>query len=241
MRYSKKSTHRDIGKLPFGVCSVWHKPAFAAKTLPHIICPERLAIREVIQRAEAVLPPAGERLLLQRVRIAKLGTMDYVAVRFDKRTDSILDFCGIEVMAMSTTNTGKIIHAMKDALNGRLRSDYGFGINYRQVLSRMLVQLCAKGEAFSTWGKRSIWVIQDILYEYMEHKYDLRLPKGSKQADPILLMIYSLVEDGDKLVLRFKEQRSGHPRHFSGLLFTMDIPTRRGAEEILLKRINCPK
>jgi len=69
------------------------------------------------------------------------------------------------------------------------------------------------------------------------HTYDLRLPEGTREPDPILLMVYALVQEGNALSLRLREVRSGQPRHFSDLLFTTDIPTRSATEGLLLKRI----
>lgn len=236
-RCTKSSTHRDIGHLPFGVCSVWHRPDFAEHRIPHIICPKRLGTQEAVQRAVSLVGAGGATVLLEGVRMGTLGTMDYVAVFYDAQQDCILDFAGIEVMAVSTTNTGQIIRAMLDALAGGLGESYNYGINYRQVLSRMLVQLCAKGSAFSMWGKKTIWIIQDVLYDYMEHTYDLRLPTATRASDPITLLIYSLVETEGRFELKEREIRSGQPRHFSDLLYTSNIPTKSDAEALLLKRI----
>jgi hypothetical protein len=147
---AKRSTHRDIGHIPFGVCSVWYKPGFSEQSMPHIICPKRLGTRPVVQEAVASLAFKNGIELLDSVRISPLGTMDYVAVAYDKDSNKVVDFAGIEVMAVSTTSTGRIIRAYLDVLDGRPGGNYDYGINYRQVLSRMLVQLCAKGAAFST-------------------------------------------------------------------------------------------
>jgi hypothetical protein len=184
-----------------------------------------------------LLPFRNGAQLLESVRIRPLGTMDYVAVAYDNTANKVLDFAGIEVMAVSTTSTGRIIRAYVDVLSGRPASSYDYGINYRQVLSGMLIQLCAKGSAFSTWGKKTIWLVQDVLYDYMVHTCDLRLPEGTREPDPILLMVYSLAQDGSAFSLRRREVRSGQPRHFSDLLSTTDIPTRSATEGLLLKRI----
>jgi hypothetical protein len=79
--------------------------------------------------------------------------------------------------------------------------------------------------------------VQDVLYDYMEATYDLRLPKGKRDPDPIVMMVYSLPRDKQGFKLRLREVRSGQPRHFSDLLFTTNIPTRTAAEYLLLRRI----
>ncbi|MEW6360000.1 MAG: NotI family restriction endonuclease [Planctomycetota bacterium] len=235
---TKRSQHRDIGDLPFGVCSVWHRPDFTDHPVPHIICPHRLGTDHALAEALSFVKSGAEKRLLKGIKMKTLGTLDYVVVSSDTARENILDFAGVEIMAMSTTNTGKIIRAMLDGLEGKLGETYNYGINYRQVLSRMVVQLCAKGTAFSMWGKKTIWVIQDVLYEYMQEVYDLRLSADVRDADPIILLIYKLVDKGDRFDLELSARRSGQPRHFSDLLYTIDVPTKDDAEAILLKKIN---
>jgi len=95
----KTSTHRDTGRIPFGVSSVWSKPAFSEERIPHIICPKRLGTKEAIREAVSTLGFHDGLELLAGVRISPLGTMDHVAVRYDRKYNRIVDSAGIEGLA----------------------------------------------------------------------------------------------------------------------------------------------
>ena len=51
------------------------------------------------------------------------------------------------------------------------------GVNVRQVWSRMASQMIAKSEAANSWGGRTIWVVQDLLVDYIRRKTALSLDK----------------------------------------------------------------
>jgi hypothetical protein len=36
---------------------------------------------------------------------------------------------------------------------------FGYGINFRQVISRMMVQVLAKAYACEKWDKRMVWAV----------------------------------------------------------------------------------
>lgn len=76
----------------------------------------------------------------------------------------------VEVMTSSTSGGNKdkrttIPMAFGDALMGRPHT--GPGINYRQVWARMVSQLIVKSEAALAWGGKTIWVLQDLLVDYI--------------------------------------------------------------------------
>lgn len=76
----------------------------------------------------------------------------------------------IEIMTSSTSGGNKnkrttIPMAFEDAM---LRGTHEApGINYRQVWARMASQLIAKSEIALNWGGKTIWVVQDVLVEYI--------------------------------------------------------------------------
>lgn len=49
------------------------------------------------------------------------------------------------------------------------------GVNIRQVWARMASQLVAKSEAANSWGGRTIWIVQDLLAEYIRTQTALPL------------------------------------------------------------------
>ena len=77
----------------------------------------------------------------------------------------------VEVMSSSTSGGNKakrtqIGMAFEDALL-RGTDHQGPGINYRQVWARMVSQLLVKSQVGVEWGGKTIWVMQDVLADYI--------------------------------------------------------------------------
>jgi hypothetical protein len=77
----------------------------------------------------------------------------------------------IEIMTSSTSGGDKkkrtqIAMACEDAI---LHGDQhnAPGINYRQVWARMVSQLIVKSQVGIAWGGRTIWLVQDVLADYI--------------------------------------------------------------------------
>jgi hypothetical protein len=76
----------------------------------------------------------------------------------------------IEIMTSSTSGGNKktrttIANAVEDALLGQKHK--APGINYRQVWARMVSQLIVKSEVGLNWGGKTIWIVQDLLVDYI--------------------------------------------------------------------------
>ncbi len=51
------------------------------------------------------------------------------------------------------------------------------GINYRQVWARMVSQLIVKSQVGMSWGGKTIWLVQDVLADYISKSTALILPQ----------------------------------------------------------------
>ena len=77
----------------------------------------------------------------------------------------------IEIMTSSTSGGDKkkrtqIAMACEDAiLHGEKHN--APGINYRQVWARMVSQLIVKSQVGMAWGGKTIWLVQDVLADYI--------------------------------------------------------------------------
>ena len=76
----------------------------------------------------------------------------------------------VEIMTSSTSGGNKskrstISAAFEDAMLGREHK--APGINYRQVWARMVSQLIVKSEVGLHWGGKTIWLVQDLLVNYI--------------------------------------------------------------------------
>lgn len=86
----------------------------------------------------------------------------------------------VEVMTSSTSGGNKrkrscIPQAFEDCLLGR--PHLAPGINYRQVWARMASQLIVKSQAAMAWNGKTIWVLQDLLADYITSSTALDLNK----------------------------------------------------------------
>lgn len=86
----------------------------------------------------------------------------------------------VEVMTSSTSGGNKrkrscIPQAFEDCMLGK--KHLAPGINYRQVWARMASQLIVKSQAAMAWGGKTIWVLQDLLADYISSSTALDLHK----------------------------------------------------------------
>ena len=87
----------------------------------------------------------------------------------------------VEIMTSSTSGGNKakrtqIGMAFEDAILHGERHE-GPGINYRQVWARMVSQLISKSQVGMAWGGKTIWVLQDVLADYISNTTALDLHK----------------------------------------------------------------
>lgn len=84
----------------------------------------------------------------------------------------------IEIMTSSTSGGDKkkrsqIAQAFEDAMLDR--PHLAPGINYRQVWARMASQLLVKSEVAMGWGGIAVWVVQDVLVDYISQSTGLNI------------------------------------------------------------------
>ena len=86
----------------------------------------------------------------------------------------------IEVMTSSTSGGNKrkgntVQQSFIDAIKGENHESPG--INYRQIWARMVSQLIVKSQIGREWGSNTLWILQDLLTEYISVSTDLNLQK----------------------------------------------------------------
>jgi len=183
------------GWLPCGVCSVraGHGNVWA-------ICPHRLfsfgpegvtdkhyALARKIFRLAGFQP--GEQVSIwSEITLREKGQagksfsyrLDYVLRGTDPNAAPVI----VEVMTCSTSGGNRaagtdIKSAFKRAVlfaHTPAKDDVRCpGVNTRQVWARMASQLVAKSEAANSWGGRTIWIVQDLLAEYIRTQTALPL------------------------------------------------------------------
>ena len=101
----------------------------------------------------------------------------------------------IEIMTSSTSGGNKrkgttIEMAFADAMLGKPHN--APGINYRQVWARMASQLIAKSEIALNWNGKTIWVVQDVLVDYISASTALNVRQFlAKNASEVNLLSFS--------------------------------------------------
>lgn len=104
----------------------------------------------------------------------------------------------VEVMTSSTSGGNKakrttIPMAFTDAILGKPHN--GPGINYRQVWARMVSQLIVKSEVGLAWGGKTIWVLQDMLVNYISSSTALDIRQFLAQnTDEVNILSFSYAD-----------------------------------------------
>ena len=249
-RCVKPSQHRNYdSSVPFGACSVWHRSRGMSNPQPYVICPIRFVQdRRVFLDASRVLKMQEntEIIVLPEVSLS-MGRIDYILALYDTTTEKVADFVVLEVMACSTTRTGDILQSFHDILQGRkTERRLAYGINFRQVVSRMMVQVLAKAYACEKWNKRMVWAVQDVLYHYMQvttkidlHKIPLETSENPPSDMPILFFIYGMEMDEkqEKFELKLKEIYGGTKESFAKILEPMELPETDRLFELIQQKI----
>jgi hypothetical protein len=73
----------------------------------------------------------------------------------------------VEVMTVSTTGGG-VERTFINALLDPTAQTKQTSINYRQVIARMMSQFIAKAQAAAEWGGKAVWIVQDVLWDYLQ-------------------------------------------------------------------------
>lgn len=159
----------------------------------------------------------------------------------------------VEVMTSSTSGGNKaerttVPMAFEDAI---LRGvHHGPGINYRQVWARMMSQLIVKSEVGIAWGGKTIWVLQDMLVDYISSSTALDLRHFlSEKTDEVNILSFSygnnyrkaiagLVElaHGELFAGPISNDRSGKPS-FQDMVRVPVVPPKSVLIRALLNRL----
>ncbi len=101
----------------------------------------------------------------------------------------------VEIMTSSTSGGDKkkrtqISMAFEDAVRRGL-DHAGPGINYRQVWARMVSQLIVKSQVGIAWNGKTVWLVQDVLADYISATTALDLRRYvSAHADEVNILAF---------------------------------------------------
>ncbi|MGM9645579.1 MAG: NotI family restriction endonuclease [Eubacteriales bacterium] len=182
-------------EIKVGICTVGYKGSFNDKYTPVIICPFRFLEDVVFQSIHDKFFPDWEHTKwVKEVNMGVSGNVDYVAVKTDPTGTRAEDFYCVEFQANGTT--GSPYPYVKDLKEfGHYRGDYTFGLNWaNEFMKTMMQQVYKKGSVIHTWGRKIVFVIQDVALMYLESAVDTS-DLRQRMDDPIHFMTYKEVWD----------------------------------------------
>jgi hypothetical protein len=127
----------------------------------------------------------------------------------------------VEVMTSSTSGGNKekrtqIAMAFEDAVKNGNKHE-GPGINYRQVWARMVSQLIVKSQVGIAWGGKTIWVLQDVLANYISQTTALNLEKYlSEHPDEVNILAFGYGKNANVNSRREKVIALSDSKFYSG-------------------------
>lgn len=179
-------------EIKVGICSLGYKGSFLEHFEPIIVCPSRF-LEDVVFRSihDKFFPEWKHYQWVKEVNMGVGGNVDYVAVRTDSVSKKPNDFFCVEFQANGTT--GSPYPYVKDLLlNGKYKNRYTFGLNWaNEFMKTMMQQVYKKGQVVDTWGKKIVFVIQDVALEYLENTVDTSELRQNMN-DVIHFMTYKL-------------------------------------------------
>jgi hypothetical protein len=155
-------------------------------------------------------------------------TFDHVLVKHKPLSSEIEDFVVVEMKAVGTTNTGKLVASLKDYMrdeDARLASD-GFGLSWATVGEDWFPQILRKSMILERWGHSIYWVAQEPAYQCLLDSNGLH-GMAFDRAHATVFMAYDVIarEQGNALVCTRRESATVD-QLFDCFVHNAPIPSR---------------
>lgn len=211
----KSNLMDDHGKLLLehqtGACSVFHTFR-SQETKPIIICPYRFLEKndkseiKVFQYIQNKFFSEKEVIFVPEIGLGKYGRADWMICELDMNSGEIeiVDFTHLEFQSDATTNTRELVLCVRDFFNNTdiTKKRYSYGLNSKASIKGSSLQMIDKGFLFQKLKKKSIWVIQDTLFEILCEIYNIKMnditKSDSHENDTLIYVVVSLNYDDKK-------------------------------------------
>lgn len=200
-----KKPRKSEPHIKVGICSVGYRVSPDKEHEPVIICPHRFdleAIFNAVLENEFHTTPNDETVIwASEVSIGTAGSVDFVAAKTEIVDDSydIQDFVCVELQAAGTTGTPWKAFLEHQKHGKFLEESYNYGINWANEFAKtMMQQAYKKGTVVEHWGKRVIFVIQDVGLEYLAHSYDTSDLREAQPSDPVHFYTFKMFWNEEK-------------------------------------------
>ena len=176
-----------------GICSIG-ATLCTKQVRPVIICPQRFKEDSMFESIRQIYLSGWQNVKwIPEVNIGVGGSIDYVAVEVDKK-DNVKDFLCVELQAAGTT--GSPYPAVKEIkTSGYFEStSYNYGINWANEFSKtMMQQAYKKGKILESWGRKIVFVVQDIAIEYLKSATDCSLLTEKNTELPVDFCTFKMI------------------------------------------------
>lgn len=161
-----------------GACSVFYKNKGQEGFSPSIICPyrffekdneERNTIFEYIKNRFFY----GKQLFfVKEIGLGSFGRADGMLVE-----PKTLNYAHIEFQADATTGTRALVQCVKDFFDCRdiTNNSYSYGLNSKASIKSSSLQMIDKGFLFEHFDRKSIWIMQDTLFNVLSRVYNIKM------------------------------------------------------------------
>lgn len=192
-----------------GICTLGATVNKEITIHPVIICPQRFKEDSMFETIRLkYLSNWCNVKWVQEVSIGVGGNVDYVAVELDQH-GKINNFLCVEIQAGGTTGTP---YPYVDQLrkNGNFDNvECTYGINWANEFSKtMMQQAYKKGKIIEHWGRKIVFVVQDVAMSYLMNATDCSGLTDYDASSPVDFCSFSLEWEKSDWHLRFKEIRS---------------------------------
>ena len=191
-----KKPRKSQPDVKIGVCTVGYKGNFHEKITPVIICPHRFEEPTVYNTIEELyfgdLPNSYQIKWASEVSCGVAGSIDFVAAK--TKEEKIEDFLCVEFQAAGTTGTPWQAVLDFKKTGGFQEKAYKYGINWaNQYIKTMMQQVYKKGMVIESWGKKIVFVMQDVGLAYIRSATDAQDLHEVRDNDAIHFCTFRMV------------------------------------------------
>lgn len=212
---NKKSNLTDEQGRPLlthqtGACSALH--SFRHKSImPVIICPYRFLERDrngdtiVFKAVKDKFFKNKNVVFVPEIGLGEFGRADWMICELkDFKSKQFVDYTHLEFQSDATTATKQLVFCAKDFFDGKdvTKINYNYGLNSKASIKGSSLQMIDKGVLFKALGKKSIWILQDTLFEILCSIYNIKMNDITTSECPkeenLIFLVVSLIFDKAK-------------------------------------------
>lgn len=204
---NKKSNLTDDDGTPLikhqsGACSVMHNHRGTSTVAPIIICPYRFYEKDssgkiiVLEYIKNKFFSGKNMVFVPEIGLGVFGRADGMLCEIVSNNNllTIKDYAHIEFQADATTATRELVQCVKDFFDGEdvSQNNYTYGLNSKASIKGSSLQMIDKGYLFRHFGKKSIWIIENSLFEVLCSVYNVQMKditKSNPNADENLIFV----------------------------------------------------